>query len=48
LASTCPGTFPFLTHASNRSVRETAYRAHVGRASSGEHDNRALIEEILS
>ena len=43
-----PRYLPFLTHASNRSVRETAYRAHVGRASSGEHDNRALIEEILS
>ena len=43
-----PRYLPFLTHADNRSVRETAYRAHVGRASSGEHDNRALIEEILS
>jgi oligopeptidase A len=43
-----PRYLPFLTHANNRSVRETAYRAHVGRASSGEHDNRALIEEILS
>ena len=43
-----PRYLPFLTHANNRSVRETAYRAHVGRASSGEHDNRGLIEEILS
>ena len=43
-----PRYLPFLTHANNRWVRETAYRAHVGRASSGEHDNRALIEEILS
>ena len=43
-----PRYLPFLTHANNRSLREKAYRAHVGRASSGEHDNRALIEEILS
>ena len=43
-----PRYLPFLTHATNRSVREKAYRAHVGRASSGEHDNRSQIEEILS
>ena len=43
-----PRYIPFLTHANNRTVRETAYRAHVGRASSGDNDNRSLIEEILS
>jgi oligopeptidase A len=43
-----PRYLPFLTHANNRSLREMAYRAHVGRASSGEHDNRSQIEEILS
>ena len=42
-----PRYIPFITHADCRSLRETAYRAHVGRASSGDLDNRALIEEIL-
>ena len=43
-----PRYLPFLTHADNRALRETAYRAHVGRASNGENDNRNLIEEILT
>ncbi|MCB4395128.1 M3 family metallopeptidase [Synechococcus sp. HB1133] len=43
-----PRYLPFLTHAKNRALREQAYRAHVGRASEGELDNRALIEEILT
>lgn len=43
-----PRYLPFLTHAKNRPLREQAYRAHVGRASEGELDNRALIEEILT
>merc|ERR1739841_139844 len=43
-----PRYLPFLTHDNNRSLREKAYRAHVGRASEGELDNRALIEEILT
>ena len=43
-----PRYLPFLTHANNRSLREKAYRAHVGLASEGELDNRALIEEILT
>ena len=42
-----PRYLPFLTHADNRNLRETAYRAHVSRASSGDLDNRELIEEIL-
>ena len=43
-----PRYLPFLTHATNRTLRETAYKAHVSRASSGDLDNRALIEEILT
>ena len=43
-----PRYIPFLTHANNRGLRETVYRAHVGRASSGELDNSPLIEKILS
>ena len=43
-----PRYVPFLTHARNRDLRETVYRAHVSRASDGDLDNRALIEEILS
>ena len=42
-----PRYLPFLTHAENRGLRETVYRAHVSRASHGDLDNRALIEEIL-
>ena len=42
-----PRYLPFLP-ANNRSLRERGYRAHVGRASEGELDNRALIEEILT
>ena len=43
-----PRYIPFLTHADNRDLRETVYRAHVGRASSGDLDNSSLIESILS
>ena len=42
-----PRYLPFLTHAKDRGLRETIYRAHVSRASSGELDNSDLIEEIL-
>ena len=42
-----PRYLPFLTHAEDRGLRETIYRAHVSRASSGELDNRDLIDEIL-
>ena len=41
-----PRYLPVLTHADNRSLRETVYRAQVSRASSGELDNTPLIEEI--
>ena len=42
-----PRYLPVLTHADNRSLRETVYSAQVSRASSGELDNTPLIEEIL-
>jgi oligopeptidase A len=42
-----PRYLPVLTHAENRNLRETVYRAQVSRASSGELDNTPLIEEIL-
>ena len=42
-----PRYLPVLTHADNRNLRETVYRAQVSRASSGELDNTPLIEEIL-
>ena len=43
-----PRYIPFLTHAEDRDLRETVYRAHVSRASQGELDNAPLIEEILT
>ena len=43
-----PSVGPFLQHARRRDLREQAYRAYVTRASSGEHDNTALIDEILA
>jgi len=42
-----PRYIPVLTHAEDRGLRETLYRAHVSRASQGELDNTGLIEEIL-
>ena len=42
-----PRYIPVLTHADDRSLRETVYRAHVSRASQGELDNSPLIEDIL-
>ena len=42
-----PRYLPVITHAQDRALRETLYKAHVSRASSGELDNAALIEEIL-
>ena len=43
-----PRYLPFLTHATNRQLRETVYKAHVSRASAGDLDNRGQIEEILT
>ena len=42
-----PRYLPVLTHADNRNLRETVYRAQVSRASSGELNNTPLIEQIL-
>src|SRR5690606_28736912 len=42
-----PSFGPFMQHARRRDLRETLYRAHVARASSGEHDNTAIIDAIL-
>jgi len=43
-----PRYLPVLTHADNRQLRETIYKAQVSRASDGELDNTPLIEEILA
>ena len=42
-----PRYIPVITHAEDRSLRETLYKAQVSRASSGDLDNAPLIEEIL-
>jgi oligopeptidase A len=43
-----PRVMPFLKYSQRRDLRETVYKAQVARASSGELDNRPLIERILS
>ncbi len=43
-----PRYFPFLKYSRRRDLRERAYKAHVSRASGGEHDNAPLIERILT
>jgi len=45
LDPTC--VMPFLQHSTRRDLREQIYRAYVGRAGSGEFDNRMAIERIL-
>jgi oligopeptidase A len=42
-----PSYVGFMKHAKRRDLRETLYRAHVGRASEGSFDNRPLIDAIL-
>ena len=42
-----PSYLPVLQHAQWRELRETVYRAQIGRASDGELDNAPLIERIL-
>ncbi|GMY12042.1 probable cytosolic oligopeptidase A [Fagus crenata] len=42
-----PSFISVMQHARNRSLREEVYRAYVTRASSGDLDNTALIEQIL-
>jgi oligopeptidase A len=39
---------PFLQHCRNRRLREELYRAYITRASSGQFDNSALLERILT
>lgn len=43
-----PSYMSVMQHARNRSLREEIYRAFVMRASSGELDNTAIIDQILS
>lgn len=38
---------PFLTYAERRELREKAWRMFSGRADGGDHDNKAIITEIL-
>ncbi len=42
-----PSYGPFMQHGRRRDIREQLYRAYVMRASSGDHDNTALIGRIL-
>ncbi|KAF8411324.1 hypothetical protein HHK36_003871 [Tetracentron sinense] len=42
-----PSFLPVMQHARNRSLREEVYRAYVTRASSGDHDNTPIIDQIL-
>jgi len=43
-----PDVVGIMTHAEDRALRETIWKAYNSRASTGEHDNSALIDEILS
>ncbi|CAN6805724.1 unnamed protein product [Brassica oleracea] len=42
-----PSYLPVMQHAKNRALREEVYRAYLSRASSGELDNTAIIDQIL-
>ena len=42
-----PSFMAVMQHASNRSLREEVYRAYVTRASSGDLDNTAIIDQLL-
>jgi len=42
-----PSFGPFIEHCAIRELRETAYKAYINRASSGDKDNTPLISEIL-
>ncbi|XP_077234064.1 putative cytosolic oligopeptidase A [Tasmannia lanceolata] len=42
-----PSYLPVMQHAQNRSLREEVYRAYLTRASSGDLDNTAIIDQIL-
>ncbi len=43
-----PSFTPAITHLEDEKLREELYRAHTSRATAGEHDNTALITEILA
>jgi oligopeptidase A len=43
-----PSFVPVLTHLEDRAIREQIYRAFYARACHGSHDNRGLIEQVLS
>ncbi len=43
-----PSFGPFMEHCRNRDLRETAYRAFITRASTGDINNEPLIAEILT
>ena len=43
-----PSFGPFLKYSQRRDLREKIYRAYISRASSGEYDNRPLLERILA
>ncbi|CAA7027203.1 unnamed protein product [Microthlaspi erraticum] len=42
-----PSYLPVMQHAKNRALREEVYRAYISRASSGDLDNTAIIDQIL-
>lgn len=42
-----PSYLPFMQHGKRRDLREKLYRAYISRASSGDLDNKPLIEKIL-
>jgi oligopeptidase A len=42
-----PSYVPFIQHSQRRDLREALYKAFISRASSGESDNRPLIQRIL-
>ncbi|WNC33181.1 MULTISPECIES: M3 family metallopeptidase [unclassified Thermosynechococcus] len=43
-----PSFGPFMQHSQRRDLREQVYRAYISRASSGEWDNRPILERILA
>jgi oligopeptidase A len=42
-----PSFGPFMQHSQRRDLREQVYRAYISRASTGDYNNRDLIEQIL-
>ncbi|TPV93397.1 MAG: M3 family metallopeptidase [Myxococcales bacterium FL481] len=43
-----PSVIPVLTYLDDRGIREQIWRAYNGRATSGEHNNRSLLDEVLA